>query len=282
MSKSKIALVVIVYNKTLKESATLQGLSRFNTPLHHLVIVNNGPNSVQKDDFFIELQQRHERVTLENYLENKPLSWIYNDLIEKNTVDYYVMFDDDTEINPEYEHHLFHGLKNTDIELPKIYARVDKVQHFPMLNEQLLQQSGQIHQIKTIFSVGSGLILSDRVKHIFTEKYEHVFDQHFAFYGVDSTFFLRLNQMIKDGYEFNICSNTYLNHGLSLTEEALTDWRKKEFIYENTLKVKYYSSSQLMSRLKFLRLMYRKLSHFEFRDLKIVIKTFMSGKHPRC
>lgn len=43
-------------------------------------------------------------------------------ILLKNTVDYYVMFDDDTEINPEYEHHLFHGLQNTDIELPKIYA----------------------------------------------------------------------------------------------------------------------------------------------------------------
>lgn len=282
MSKSKIALVVIVYNKTLKESATLQGLSRFNTPLHHLVIVNNGPNSVSEDDLLLELKQKHEQVTLENHLENKPLSWIYNDLIEKNTADYYVMFDDDTELNSEYEHHLFYGLNNTDIELPKIYARIDKVQHFPMLNEQLLMSSGQIEQIKTIFSVGSGLVLSERIKKMFKDKFGHVFDQHFAFYGVDSTFFLRLNQMIKAGYEMKITSDSYLNHGLSLTEEAMTDWRKKEFIYENTLKVKYYSGSFLMARLKFLRLMYRKLSHFEFRDLKLVIKTFISGKHPRC
>jgi hypothetical protein len=246
------------------------------------VIVNNGPNAVEEDELLLELKQKHLQVTLENHLENKPLSWIYNDLIEKNTADYYVMFDDDTEINSEYEQHLFYGLQNTDIELPKIYARIDKVQHFPMLNDQLLLHSGQVRQIQTIFSVGSGLVLSERIKHVFIEKFGHVFDQHFAFYGVDSTFFLRLNQMIHAGNQFKITSNSYLNHGLSLTEEAMTDWRKKEFIYENTLKVKYYSGSLWMARLKFLRLMYRKFSHFEFRDLKIVIKTFMSGKHPRC
>ncbi len=30
-----------------------------------------------------------------------------------------------------------------------------------------------------------------------------------------------------------------------------------------------------MAKLKFIRLMYRKLSHFEFRDLKLVIQTFV-------
>jgi len=37
-----------------------------------------------------------------------------------------------------------------------------------------------------------------------------------------------------------------------------------------------------MAKLKFIRLMYRKLSHFEFRDLRLVIQTFIKGKHPRC
>lgn len=275
-------MVVIVYNKALNESTTLQSLLTFSHAIQKLVIVNNGPGQLNEDDFFLALKQKHSQVYLENHLQNKPLSWIYNDLIEKYDADYYVLFDDDTIINSQYEHHLFNTLDHTDIEFPKIFARVEHIQHFPMVNNALLKDSGELYDIQTIFSVGSGLILSKRLKYIFIEQFGHVFDQHFAFYGVDSTFFIRLNHLLSENVQFKITSCSYLKHGLSLTEEALTPWRKREFIYENTLKVKYYSGSLLMARLKFIRLIYRKLSHFEFRDLKIVIQTFLSGKHPRC
>ncbi len=277
-----IAMVVIIYNKSLEASTTLQSLLKFNHAIHDLVIVNNGPNEIKPDAFFANLELKHTHVFLENHLENKPLSWIYNDLIERFDADYFVLFDDDTILNPQYEMHLFTSLNQTDIEFPKIYARVENVQHFPMVNNTLLIESGELQNIKTIFSVGSGLILSRRLKHIFIKRFEHVFDQRFAFYGVDSTFFIRLNLLLRENISFKITSCSYLNHGLSLTEEALTPWRKREFIYENTLKVKYYSGNRFMARLKFVRLMYRKLSHFEFSDLKLVIKTFLSGKHPRC
>ncbi|CAG67528.1 MULTISPECIES: glycosyltransferase family 2 protein [Acinetobacter] len=277
-----VAMVVIVYNKALNESTTLQSLLTFTHAIQELVIVNNGPEQLDEDEFFFALKQKHSQVYLENYLQNKPLSWIYNDLIEKYDADYYVLFDDDTIINSQYENHLFNTLDQTDIEFPKIFARVEHVQHFPVLNNALLKDSGELSNIETIFSVGSGLILSKRLKYIFIERFGHVFDQHFAFYGVDSTFFIRLNLLLSENIPFKITSCSYLNHGLSLTEEALTPWRKREFIYENTLKVKYYSGNTFMARLKFIRLMYRKLSHFEFSDLKLVIKTFLSGKHPRC
>lgn len=275
-------MVVIVYNKALNESTTLQSLLTSTHAIQELVIVNNGPEQLDEDEFFFALKQKHSQVYLENYLQNKPLSWIYNDLIEKYDADYYVLFDDDTIINSQYENHLFNTLDQTDIEFPKIFARVEHVQHFPVLNNALLKDSGELSNIETIFSVGSGLILSKRLKYIFIERFGHVFDQHFAFYGVDSTFFIRLNLLLSENIPFKITSCSYLNHGLSLTEEALTPWRKREFIYENTLKVKYYSGNTFMARLKFIRLMYRKLSHFEFSDLKLVIKTFLSGKHPRC
>lgn len=277
-----IAMVVIIYNKSLEASTTLQSLLQFEHAIHNLVIVNNGPNEIKPDAFFAELQLKHIHVFLENHLENKPLSWVYNDLIEQFDTDYFVLFDDDTILNSQYENHLFNALDHTDIEVPKIFARVEHVQHFPMLNNALLKDSGELSNIETIFSVGSGLILSKRLKYIFIERFGHVFDQHFAFYGVDSTFFIRLNLLLSESIPFKITSCSYLNHGLSLTEEALTPWRKREFIYENTLKVKYYSSNAFMARLKFIRLMYRKLSHFEFSDLRLVIKTFLSGKHPRC
>ncbi len=41
----KVVMVVVLYNKMLKESSTLQSLLSF-TSLDHLVIVNNGPKNI--------------------------------------------------------------------------------------------------------------------------------------------------------------------------------------------------------------------------------------------
>ncbi|WP_111895166.1 glycosyltransferase family 2 protein [Acinetobacter sp. MB5] len=282
MAQLKIALVVIVYGKTLQQSLTIQDLLKFKYPLHQLLIVNNGPEAILEHDSCIQdLGQIHQNVTLQNQLQNKPLSWIYNDFIQSYDADYYVLFDDDTEINEQYQDVLFH-LKNVDFELPEIRARCDLKPRFPMMNSQLLQHRGEIIEPEKIYSVGSGLIISHRIKEFFKDKNMEIFDSNFAFYGVDTTFFTRINQFIKQGYKFKFSSMTYLNHCLSLTEESLTTWRKNEFIYENVLTLKYYSSSQWSKNLKFIKLVFRKIIKLSFRDAFLIIKVFFKGKHPRC
>lgn len=91
-----------------------------------------------------------------------------------------------------------------------------------------------------------------------------------------------MNQFIQQGHQFKFTSNTYLNHSLSLTEEVLTPWRRDEFIYENVLTLKYYSPNKLKKNLKFIKLIFRKLTKFSFHEVRLVLKTFISGKHPRC
>ncbi|ENU81551.1 hypothetical protein F975_00159 [Acinetobacter sp. ANC 3789] len=282
MAQLKIALVVIVYGKTLEKSLTIHDLLKFKYPLSQLLIVNNGPEAISENDLCIqELSQIHQQVTLQNQLQNKPLSWIYNDFIQDYDADYYVLFDDDTEINEQYQDVLF-NLNDVDFELPEIRARCDLKPRFPMVNSKLLQQRGDIIQPSSIYSVGSGLIISNRIKTFFKLQNMEIFDSHFAFYGVDTTFFTRINQFIQQGHQFKFSSNTCLNHSLSLTEEELTPWRRDEFIYENVLTLKYYSSSTWSRSLKLFKLIYRKLIKFSFHDVNLVLKTFIRGKHPRC
>lgn len=170
MAQLKIALVVIIYGKTLEKSLTIQDLLKFKYPLSQLLIVNNGPEAISESDLYIkELCQIHQKVTLQNQLQNKPLSWIYNDFIQDYDVDYYVLFDDDTEINQQYQDVLF-NLKDVDFELPEIRARCDLKPHFPMVNSQLLKQRGDIVKPSSIYSVGSGLVISNRIKEFFKEK----------------------------------------------------------------------------------------------------------------
>ena len=133
-----IAMVVILYGKRFEESKTLQSLMRFSHQLDQLLIVNNGPESLDShDSFFIALSKKHKHVEFENQIQNKPLSWIYNDFINSIDSDYYVLFDDDTEINLDYENFLFQ-MNNIDLELPKIISIIDKKQYYPKHNEKIV------------------------------------------------------------------------------------------------------------------------------------------------
>ncbi|MFX9107569.1 glycosyltransferase, partial [Acinetobacter baumannii] len=169
MNNNKIALVVIVYGKALEDAMTIQSLLSFEEKLEHLLIVNNGPAVIDENSAVLtSLAQKHHHVVLENQVQNKPLSWIYNDFIQQYDADYYVLFDDDTEINPEYQRKIF-IMQGVDIELPKIISMNDKAQYYPLVDGVIEQKDGIISNAKEIFSIGSGLVISKDIKQYFIE-----------------------------------------------------------------------------------------------------------------
>lgn len=272
-----IAMVVILYGKRFEESKTLQSLMRFSHQLDQLLIVNNGPESLDNHDpFFMELSKKHKHVEFENQIQNKPLSWIYNDFINSIDTDYYVLFDDDTEINLDYESYLFQ-MDNIDLELPRIISIIDKRQYYPKLNEQIFSENSVIESSGELFSIGSGLIVSNKIKNTFERYNLELFDSRFALYGVDFSFFRRLNKLGRDG--FSISSQTFLNHSLSSVEGMISKWRAKERLYDEVLSIKYYRS---LPYLRLLKLYFRKVYKFEFTNICIIFKIFKMGKHPRC
>ncbi len=93
MNNNKIALVVIVYGKALEDALTIQSLLGFERKLDHLLIVNNGPAAIDENSAVLSaLAQKHHHVVLENQVQNKPLSWIYNDFIQQYDADRYAVF----------------------------------------------------------------------------------------------------------------------------------------------------------------------------------------------
>lgn len=272
-----IAMVVILYGKRFEESKTLQSLMRFSHQLDQLLIVNNGPESLDKHDpFFIALSKKHKHVEFENQIQNKPLSWIYNDFINFIDADYYVLFDDDTEINFDYESSLFQ-MDNIDLELPKIISIIDKKQYYPKLNEQIISENSVIESRGELFSIGSGLIISNKIKNTFKKYNLELFDSRFALYGVDFSFFRRLNKLGRDG--FLISTQTFLNHSLSRAEGMIAKWRAKERLYDEVLTIKYYKSFSFLRVLKAIFKYSLKLNVYYI--LKI-FSIYFRGKHPRC
>lgn len=272
-----IAMVVILYGKRFEESKTLQSLTRFSHQLDQLLIVNNGPENLDSHDpFFIALSKKHKHVEFENQIQNKPLSWIYNDFINAIDADYYVLFDDDTEINSSYENFLFQ-MNNIDLELPKIISIIDKKQYYPKLNEQIISENGVIERRGELFSIGSGLIISNKIKKIFKKYDLELFDSRFALYGVDFSFFRRLNKIGKAG--LLISSKTFLNHSLSGAEGVIAKWRAKERLYDEILTIKYYRAFSFLRVLKAIFKYILKLNIFYILE---IFNIYIRGRHPRC
>lgn len=272
-----IAMVVILYGKRFEESKTLQSLMRFSHQLDQLLIVNNGPENLDSHDpFSIALSKKHKHVEFENQIQNKPLSWIYNDFINSIDADYYVLFDDDTEINFDYESYLFQ-MDNIDLELPKIISIIDKKQYYPILNRKLVLEKGLIESKEKLFSIGSGLIISNKIKSIFLSRNQEVFDSRFALYGVDLSFFRRLNKIGREN--LSISSKTDLSHSLSRVEGKIDQWRARERLYDEALTIRYYKN---FKALRIIFLLMKELIYFRFLNIFIIFRLLFSGRHPRC
>lgn len=279
MNNNKIALVVIVYGKALEDALTIQSLLGFERKLDHLLIVNNGPTVIDENSTLLStLAQKHHHVVLENQVQNKPLSWIYNDFIQQYDADYYVLFDDDTEINIEYQNMLF-TVQGIDIELPKIISMSDNVQYYPLVDGAIEQKDGIISNAKEVFSIGSGLVISKGVKQYFIENKMELFDSHFALYGVDFSFFRKINCIEQKSKVFNISSRSYINHSLSRAEKETSEWREKERLYDLVLTLKYYYS---YAELRILKLFFKKILGGKMNDALLVLRTAFNGAHPRC
>ena len=277
---NKIALLVVVYNKELRQSVTLTSLLRFTYRLERLVVVNNGPRDIDvHDELLAALNVKHANVQLFNYKENRPLSKIYNDFLHQaQGVDYYVLFDDDTDINFEFEKYIF-DLQSVDLELPKVISVVNGKQYYPIFNGLVFEQYGFIDNTKgDIYSIGSGLVISSQLKKQFNIRGVELFDSHFALYGVDFSFFRKLKLFFKS-QQLIISSNVLLNHGLSSSESGISPWRNRERMYDEVLTIKYYSRYKMFYLMKFIL---KKIFKFEIRTAIEATRVYFVGKHPRC
>lgn len=277
MQRKEISLLVILYGKDFTQSQTLKCILDFENKIDNLVVVNNGPEKLNDEDSFLNLLKlKHNQVCLFEFLENKPLSWIYNDFVANFKSDYYVIFDDDTYISKESEKQIF-NLSDIDIEIPKIYAIQDKKQYYPIVNGNIYTSYGLIAEYSEIYSIGSGLIFSKNVKDVFRDNNLELFDSNFSLYGVDISFFRKVNYLKGENIAFKVSSLISIDHSLSRAEGEISEWRYIERLYDQTLSIKYYQKFKMFRLLKLLIKNFRKLNR-----IQVILMTYFNGFHPRC
>lgn len=267
-----ISVLIVIYNKELKNSSSLSSLIDSNCKIDNLLIVNNGPEKLD-----IEYQVNYgeiQNVQVLEYLTNRPLSLIYNEFLHHYNSDYYIILDDDTKINSYFIEYIY-SLSAVDVELPKIISDYDGKVYYPILNKCILVES--VDAIYgNVFSIGSGLVISKKVVEVFDREDVEIFDTRFALYGVDTSFFYKLNRFKK---YFRISSSTTLVHGLSLASaEKWSDSKVIELMIDELLTFKFYRKypSKLL-----IKLLFKYLSKFNFRMLYFSIKIYLQGCHPR-
>lgn len=279
MQINKIAVLVVLYNKKIKDSATVKSVLEIGNKQNlSLTIVNNGP---EKIDDFLDFKNKNpdfNSIEFREFLENKSLSKIYNNFINDNSdTDYYIIFDDDTIFKPDLITSLAES--SSDMLLPLIISQSDQQIYYPTVSGKTISSEGII-EVSGLMSISSGLAISNHFANLMSKEYGQVFDEHFALYGIDTSFFIRTQRYSTVLNSVTITCQGSILHSLSRTEnKPLNGFRLKERLYDAALIARHYPSIKRNFYLfkKLLQNLYR----CNFSNVSLLIKCYVTGKHPR-
>ncbi|MEF3090115.1 glycosyltransferase family 2 protein [Raoultella scottii] len=279
MMPIKVAFVIVLYDKKVNDSTTIKSLLLSGISDVTVVIHNNGPQKIELDsDLIIESRCKNVELKLNNCTSNKPLSVIYNDFIEEyNHFDKFIIFDDDSEVTSSFIKAIYDC--EYDVQLPLIISRIDGKIYYPMTYGKVVEGEGTFDPQCT-HSIGSGLIIDKRVVDIFKSKATQLFDEHYALYGVDISFFRRIWLFSTQGDVFKFKTSSRLIHSLSRAEGEESTFRRKERLIDFAITVRHYPSAR--GWLSYGKRMLLNVLYLRFSDIHTMCDALIHGNHPRC
>ncbi|MGU5629996.1 glycosyltransferase family 2 protein [Aeromonas caviae] len=268
--------LVLIYNKILQGSCTLKALLHDDSKYHSkkIIIWNNGPSLISLD---LDIASHHlEGIELIQTLDNKPLSYIYNQVIELYPAERYIFLDDDSQLTEKYLMAI--ASSNAGVAVPAILAHGEY--RSPTVSGKF--NPGPYQVTDKVIAIGSGVGVRHDIAQKIKNHYGDVFDSRFALYGVDTTFFLRLHQLglsdqveMIDGFE----------HSLSRLEsesQSMSQFRQVERAYDFALTMRHYTPwpKALFELLK--QVVKFALGKLTWLQLKSYLKAYKDGCHPKC
>lgn len=283
-SPYKASFLVLLYNKEIQNSNTLNQLldSKLSFARCQLTIWNNGPKLLM-NQAVSNFEKLGFSVSIVETLENRSLAKVYNQFAGSVKSDKYVILDDDSILNDDYLKDVL-AAKNDEVCIPII--RMNDEVKGPRINKKMVLEPSQFTNRVRISAIGSGTVLGSKVAELMEQQEGTVFDEKFFFYGVDTTFFLRLNRLSQE-VPFRVISS--FSHSLSRYEkesDKVREFRKKERSCTTALRLRYYKPV-LNGFTLYLKHMLSSSSKVIFgKESKINFKEFtqayVSGKHYRA
>lgn len=272
-----ISILIILYDKEISKSETIKSLIGYNNKNISVVIFNNGPKLLSDASIILdEMRKRFCKVEIIECVSNKPLSILYNDfLLTNNSSRKFVILDDDSIITNSYFSAII-SYESVDLIIPRIRSLHDEKVYYPIVNKIILKENKKITNSKVI-SIASGMILDRDLVDKFILHGLTVFDENYALYGVDTSFFKRIIQLKSNGVPINIYCMGEVLHSLSRVNMFDSKFRIMERMYDLAISTRRYPSV-----INFIY--YSKAFFFNiFRKdiLLILLKGFFQGIHPR-
>lgn len=273
-----LSILVLAYNCEIDQSRTIRSI--LSVPLDfsgiRLCIWNNGPSFFLSSKTVLDaLEAKGFEVTVQQTIENAPLSCIYNFFIRNYCAENYVILDHDSDLTVEYIEYVL-GVGDNFVGMPII--QVGGKPQSPCVNGKYF--SGPYTGREFVTAIGSGLVINREVVQKLLIDYGNVFDENFALYGVDTSFFCRIYE---SGLSKRLRAIPGFNHSLSRLEVEcgnIKRFREIERSYDLGLMLRHYPSVRLvMSLLKQVVLwpLGKKKIH-----LYRLLKVFILGRHERC
>ncbi len=233
-------ILIVLYNKKVSESSTYKSLLKDANSLKNidLLIWNNGPQEVNKILDERDTEQFRSITILED-LSNAGLAKIYNFALTFKDNDFCVFLDDDSAVSAAYIKSLLTLDRNT-CAVP-ILTHNGLVQS-PELDKKKAESLEVPNHISRFRAAGSGIAVGADVANKIKATYGSVFDEHFLLYGVDTTFFIRLERANLISYIKIIPGFEHSFSRLSDESDTMSDFRQKERAYDAGLKARYYKS----------------------------------------
>lgn len=270
----KTCILILCYGITPDESQTINSLLPLieNDDSVDVVIWNNGPKiwCDKQQQLIDDLKKCH---WIES-IHNRPLSSIYNDFLDNFESTNYIIFDHDTEVNSQY---IYHALNSESVNIGAPIIRSHGRAVYPMVNKKFKAGPYSIRDL--VVSITSGLLISKPIVALLKETYGSVFDERFALYGVDTSFFYRLHEL---GLGASIICLPQLSHSLSRFHKEspkVTEFRDIERSIDFALMHKHY-----VRRFSFIRMLFCVLKAFlglSRLHPNVIFHHYLVGKHPR-
>lgn len=237
----KINAIVVVYNLKLKESTTLSTI--LNTNLVNIILTinvwNNGPILLDNHDIMMCKEAfSNKGIILNVYqdIRNIALSKIYNYILSKKESCFYTLFDQDSGLESDFFQNIIIN-SGYAIITPQVFSIATSRQIFPTyIGEPGCIEEGDFI-VNKAFTISSGLTLSKKLVDYMIAIYGDVFDERFAFYGIDGSFFYRIKKLIEvDNRRITGMCVGQMRHSLAmLNESEMNEWRLTEVWYDRIL-----------------------------------------------
>lgn len=232
-------VLVLLYGKEAWESKTLLSLSKlfkYNQNKEGVIftIWNNGPKHLSSESI-LWLDSNIFIYNLVETIENSSLSYIYNKFVADKLYDYYVFFDDDSYVTKGYLDDLL-NFDKIGVALPIIYNK--GIICSPKLDGEFM--SPPFSKNQKIDAIASGMVIHKSIIEVLDHRYDHPFDNAFAFYGVDTSFFFRLAET---GLSNQIYLFNGFSHSLSRLQEESNEmkiFRRKERSIDYAIQARKY------------------------------------------